>query len=230
MRAVAADETGGDTYDVIGYQRALTDGSKRLSSDRADHAVLLLADATGHGIGPALSVTEVRAMLRMAVRTGEPLPVMLQHMNAQLSADLRDERLITAWVGELHATDHTLISFSCGQAPLLYYDAVRHLCETREADTFPFGVFDDLEVTMSGPIHMHPGDIFVVISDGMFEAVDPSGQQFGIDRIIEVIVTHHHASATQILTALRQAVTAFTQGLPANDDRTALVIKRTHDG
>ena len=65
-----ADQTGGDTYDVIG-----------LDDDRA---VLLLADATGHGIGPALSVTQVRAMLRMAVRISPDLSRIGTHMNQQL--------------------------------------------------------------------------------------------------------------------------------------------------
>src|SRR5262249_21325801 len=59
-----ADETGGDTYDVIGYRRGET--GLALTSAGAERAVLLLADASGHGIGPALSVTQVRAMLRMA--------------------------------------------------------------------------------------------------------------------------------------------------------------------
>ena len=63
-----AEETGGDTYDVIGLERDPDSGMIHLSTDDVERAVLLLADATGHGIGPALSVTQVRAMLRMAVR------------------------------------------------------------------------------------------------------------------------------------------------------------------
>ena len=223
----AAEETGGDTYDVIGCQRTLDGGAMLLSSTHVERVVLLLADATGHGIGPALSVTQVRAMFRMAVRAGEDLAALIRHMNAQLCTDLHDGRFITAWLGELDATDGTLTSFSCGQAPLLYYDAVRNTCNILPADTVPLAVFDELEVTIAEPIRMRSGDVFVVLSDGIFEATDSEDRQFDLERVIEVITRHHHASATQILAVLREAVVAFTRGVAAADDRTAIVIKRT---
>jgi serine phosphatase RsbU (regulator of sigma subunit) len=74
---------------------------------------------------------------------------------------------------------------------------------------------------------MRSGDVFVVLSDGIFEATDSADRKFDLERVIEVITRHHHASATQILTVLREAVGAFTQGVAAADDRTAIVIKRT---
>src|SRR5260370_166016 len=77
-----ADETGGDTYDVIGYRRVPGERGPRLSTAESERAVLLLADATGHGIGPALSVIQVRAMLRMAIRIAEDLPPLLPPLNA----------------------------------------------------------------------------------------------------------------------------------------------------
>jgi sigma-B regulation protein RsbU (phosphoserine phosphatase) len=166
-------------------------------------------------------------MFRMAVRAGEDLAALIRHMNAQLCTDLHDGRFITAWLGELDATDGTLTSFSCGQAPLLYYDAVRNTCNILPADTVPLAVFDELEVTIAEPIRMRSGDVFVVLSDGIFEATDSQDRQFDLERVIEVITRHHHASATQILAVLREAVVAFTRGVAAADDRTAIVIKRT---
>ena len=65
-----AEETGGDAFDVIGFRT----GHATAGDDEADRALLLLADATGHGIGPALAVTQLRAMLRMAARLGADLP------------------------------------------------------------------------------------------------------------------------------------------------------------
>jgi DNA-binding response OmpR family regulator len=76
-----AEETAGDTYDVIGFRGNGREGPVSFSTDDADRAILLLADATGHGIGPALSVTQVRAMLRMAVRMQTDLPKIALHMN-----------------------------------------------------------------------------------------------------------------------------------------------------
>ena len=222
-----AEETGGDSYDVVGYQSAPAGEPIVLTVADADRAVLLMADATGHGVGPALSVSQIRAMLRMAVRMGEELANIARHMNEQLCADLPEGRFITAWLGELNASDHTLRSFSAGQGPLLYYDAARASCRVIAADTVPLGVLNALDITIADPIRMKGGDIFAVISDGVFEAANPQGTLFGTERTVELIVAHHEQSPQQILSALRSAVDAFARGAPAADDRTAIIIKRT---
>lgn len=222
-----AEETGGDTYDVIGCDRAPGEGSPRLSTDRAERAVLLLADATGHGIGPALSVTQVRAMLRMAIRVGEDLPAIIRHLNAQLCADLSDGRFITAWLGEIDASAGTLTGFSCGQGPLVYFRAADRQAEVIDTDAVPLGCFEELEVSVPPPRRMEPGDVFVALSDGVVEAEDARGERFGTERVIEVIAERHAGSAAEMMAALREALAAFTGAAPAEDDRTVLVVKRS---
>ena len=222
-----AEETGGDIYDIVGYERDRTGGTIRLSSGQTDRAVLLFADATGHGIGPALSVTQVRAMLRMAVRITADLSNIAWHINEQLHADLPGGRFITAWLGELNAADRTLTCFSAGQAPILRYDAARHTVEHLAADAIPFGINADLDVAIADPIPINPGDILAVISDGVFEAKNGAGRRFGVDRAVEVMSRHHRESARQIVTALRAALADFTAGEPAADDHTAILIKGT---
>ncbi|HKW94162.1 MAG TPA: SpoIIE family protein phosphatase [Methylomirabilota bacterium] len=221
-----ADETGGDTYDVIGCRRVPGEGGPRLVSTDAERAVLLLADASGHGIGPALSVTQVRAMLRMAVRVGEDLPAIIRHLNAQLCADLTEGRFISVWLGELDARERTLKSFSCGQGPLLYYRAAGGTCVTLETDTVPLGCLDDLAVDLRDPIRMEPGDIFVALSDGIVDAESAAGERFGTRRVVDIIASRCAGSAAEVSTALRQALTTFTGGASPEDDRTVVLIKR----
>lgn len=222
-----AEETGGDSYDVVGYQSAPAGEPVVLTVADADRAVLLMADATGHGVGPALSVSQIRAMLRMAVRMGERLGRIARHVNEQLCADLPEGRFITAWLGELNAADHTLTSFSAGQGPLLFYEAEKGACRVMGADTVPMGVMADIDITIGAPIRMKAGDIFAVISDGVFEAANPAGELFGSARTVDVICAHCGESPAQILAALRAAVDEFAGEAPAADDRTAIIIKRT---
>lgn len=222
-----ADETGGDTYDVIGLASSDADTRAAITDSNAERAVFLLADATGHGIGPALSVTQIRAMLRMAMRMHIELPRVAAHLNDQLYADLPDARFITAWLGELDTRNSTLTTFSAGQGPLLYFEASLGEATILSADAPPFGVIDDLPIEMPEPIVMAPGDIFAVISDGIYEAMDPEDAQFGNDRVIDVVYSNATASPEVILDALRAAVDQFTRGRPATDDRTAIIIKRT---
>jgi serine phosphatase RsbU (regulator of sigma subunit) len=222
-----ADETGGDTYDVIGVRSASIGDQIIITDENAGRAVMLLADATGHGIGPALSVTQVRAMLRIAVRMTSDLGEIVLQMNEQLCADLPSGRFITAWLGAVNAADHTLTSISAGQAPLLRYTAAADEFEVLQADATPLGLFDHLKIDEPKQFAMAPGDIFAVISDGIFESADADEKEFGMDRTMEVIRRYRDSSASEILSNIRSAVDAFTRGAPAADDRTIIMIKRT---
>jgi len=225
--AEPAEAAGGDSYDVVGYRNTVGEAQRTLALDGADHALLLMADAAGHGIGPALSVTQVRSMLRMAARSGEDLARIASYLNEQLAEDLPPGRFVTAWLGDLDAGSHTLTSFSAGQAPLLHYDASRTAVEERPADAPPLGVLDCLDVAIPAPLELGHGDVFAVISDGVFEATDPDGRQFGVQRVCELIVRHAAAGPDQLLATLRTALEDFASGVPAQDDRTALLIQRT---
>ncbi len=218
-----ADETGGDSYDVIGLDARglITDGTAE-----AERAVLMLADATGHGIGPALSVTQLRAMLRMAVRTGSDLKEVASHINEQLYADLPGNRFITAWFAILDAAAGTMTTYSAGQAPLLLYRAGDDAVEELNADAPPMGLLPAVPVLPSPAIEMRPGDVYAALSDGFYEAVDAAEMEFGKDRIGELLRQHRRAGAAEILAALRAALREFTGDAPLDDDRTAVIVKK----
>lgn len=233
-----ADETGGDTFDVIGFtmdamgllESAPHGKAPTLagpSSRHADRAILLLADATGHGIGPALAATQIRAMLRMAVRLGATLQQIAQQLNEQLVADLPDNRFITAWLGVVDARAGTVTTFSAGQGPLLHYRAERGEFVTVATDAPPFGVMADLAVELQPALPLERGDLFLVISDGLFEARNAAGELFGLDRMRSVLADAATSSAADISAAVRRAVDDFTGHTPADDDRTIIVIRRT---
>ncbi|MFG0250970.1 MAG: SpoIIE family protein phosphatase, partial [Phycisphaeraceae bacterium JB051] len=97
-----ADETGGDTYDIIGLK--VRDDQLVICEDQPEKILFLLADATGHGIGPALSVTQLRAMLRMTVWSNVLDINTIQHINDQMIRDLPEGRFVTAWLGSLDTT------------------------------------------------------------------------------------------------------------------------------
>ncbi len=219
--SLPAAETGGDSYDAVGLgpDGAVTGGA-------AARAIFLVADATGHGIGPALSVAQVRAMLRMAVRAGRGIDEIVRHLNEQLHDDLESGRFVTAWFGDLDARTGTLTSFSAGQGPLLRYDARRGAWEERGSDLPPLGIVASLAIEVPPPVEMRPGDLFLVLSDGFYEAAAPGGELFGADRVRALVERRRAEPAERILAGLREAVDAHLAGAPAADDRTALLIKR----
>ena len=221
-----ADETGGDTYDVIGMGGAALSDEIILTEGQASRAVLLLADATGHGIGPALSVTQVRAMLRVAVRMSRDLVAIAGLMNEQLCQDLPPGRFITAWLGALDPNSKSLTTFSAGQGPLVHYRAASDEFSVTEADSIPLGLMPALTGTTPVKWEMEPGDIYVVFSDGIYESTDPNDEEFDVERTLELIRKHKKAAASEIMRHIREAVEEFTHGAPAADDRTGILIKR----
>lgn len=219
-----ADETGGDTYDVVGIHR---EGDRiRLSQEDGARVLLMLADAAGHGIGPALSVTQVRAMLRMAVRRETKLRRIVRDMNEQLCADLDGGRFITVWMAKLDPSSHTLWSLSAGQGPLLHYHAPSDTFDALNPALPPLGVLTGTDIPEAAAIPLDRGDVFAVFSDGIFEASDGDGGLFGIERVREIVRSQRKGSADDILHALRDAIAAFTKGARATDDRTAVILKR----
>ena len=84
----------------------------------------------------------------------------------------------------------------------------------------------DLAVLAHSPRAMHPGDIFAVLSDGVFETTNADGEQFGIERAVDIIVNHHEGTAGLMVTRLRQALAQFSPGVKSLDDRTAIIVKR----
>jgi serine phosphatase RsbU (regulator of sigma subunit) len=219
-----AEQTGGDAYDVIALPAP--DAGTLTGQAGAERALLLLADAVGHGIGPALSVTQVRAMLRMAARAGLELADVARHLNEQLSQDLPAGRFVTAWLGLLDARSGELTQIAAGQAPLLHYRASSRTVETRDADAPPLGVLSTLPLAPPGTLRLEPGDVFAVLSDGIFEARGPNGAELGVERVAALLARHAAGGVEAVVAALRAELARFTAGAPAADDRTALLIQR----
>jgi len=207
-----ADQTGGDIYDVMGIN---------------DHsAMLLLCDATGHGIGPALSVSQVRAMFRMAMRLKADFDAMYAHVNDQLCTDLADNRFVTAFVGMLDTVNHKVEYHAGGQGPLLHFKAADGSCDQIDASTFPMGIMSGIEAQRPPAIEMAPGDILALISDGIFEYMGDNNEQFGEQRAIDILRQHQNKPMAELITLLDQAVLSFAHGSPQNDDMTIVLIKR----
>lgn len=221
-----AEQTGGDAFDLVGFVRRGHELIVVEPDDPATGALLFLADATGHGLGPALSVTQARSMLRMGLRVGVGMQPIAEHMNRQLCDDLPSGRFITAWIGLLDAEAGTLLSFSAGQGPLLHYCAASDEIVCVPAQAMPFGIMADMEADAPCPLRLEPGDFFVVLSDGFFEAARPTGEQFGEPRVYEIIRASKDRSAAELFEAIRSAVWAFTGPIEAADDQTAIVVKR----
>ena len=207
-----ANEAGGDIFDVI-----VVDGNRLM---------LLLGDATGHGVGPALSVTQVRAMLRMAVRLGADMDEAFHQINDQLADDLPDNRFVTAYMGVLDARNHRIIYHSGGQGPLLHFHAGTGRSEWRGSSNPPMGLMQGLPRDAPQSNELEPGDILALISDGIFEYENPLNEPFGEERVAALMAEHQHEPMARLLEKVVQEVERFAGPAPQKDDMTILLVRR----
>ncbi|HVF34194.1 MAG TPA: SpoIIE family protein phosphatase [Candidatus Saccharimonadia bacterium] len=206
------DDTGGDTYDFV----PTADG----------RLMILMGDATGHGIGPALSATQVRAMLRLAQRLGADLDDTFRHINDQLVDDLPDDRFVTAFLGQLDPHTHELRYHSGGQGPLLHFHARELRCELLTPTTFPMGAVPLARVSPPRTAVLAPGDIFALISDGVYEYQDAQNRLFGEDGVAQLLRREHARPMQELIGVMMDALAGFGRGAPQLDDITMVLIRR----
>ena len=207
-----ADLTGGDTFDLAVLEQGL---------------LVVLGDATGHGIAPALHVTQMHAMLRMAFRMGADLETAFTQVNNQLANTLPDDRFITAFIGLLDTATHRLRFHSGGQAPILYFQAATGTCTRHNPTSFPLAAMPLSKLRPAVTLQMEPGDILVLLSDGIYEYNNGNGEEFGERRVTEIVAAHRDRSVADLSAGLLASVQAFANGAPQEDDITIVLVKRT---
>lgn len=203
--------TGGDTFDLAMLDQGL---------------LVVLADATGHGIAPALSVTQMQAMLRMAFRLGADLETAFIQVNNQLADTLPDDRFITACIGLLDASTHRLRFHSGGQGPILHFQAATRTCALYRPTSFPLAAMPLDRLRPAVCLEMEPGDILVVLSDGIYEYGNAANEEFGLQRVLDLLATHHARPAAELAAILLGSVRQFAGGAPQEDDITMVLVRR----
>jgi phosphoserine phosphatase len=206
-----ADQTGGDIYDFI----PLPD----------NRWLLVVADATGHGIGPALVITEVRAMIRTMCLDGVDLARMLTVTNRFLASEL-DGRFVTCFIGLLDPEAGTLTYASAGHGPILFYSHRLDEFVQMAATGLPLGMLVEADYAEQEVRVLEEGDFCAVTTDGFFEATAPGGEFFGVERMMVSLHADREQSARQMLQNLYQQTTAFLEGTPPQDDRTGVIVRR----
>ena len=214
-RFIPASHAGGDLFDLV-----VLDGK----------LFVLMGDATGHGFGPALSATQMQAMLRVAFRCGADLDQAFRHVNNQLEEDLPDDRFITAFIGFLDPESHTARYHSAGQAPILHFRAQRERCEWHAPTTFPLGVMDLDNVSPAETLRFEKGDVLVLLSDGIYEYENRQGMQFGMERVEQLLRYHHRLPARELARQILNAAFEHGKGVEQNDDITIVLVRRLEEG
>lgn len=209
--AVPAAETGGDYFDFL----TMPDG--RLG--------IVIGDVSGHGLGSAFIMAETRAFLRPLAEQHRDPADLLGRLNPWLYGDLADSgRYVTLSLLSLDGAEG-LEYASAGHVPGCVIGRSGDVTSVLHSTGLPLGLFPESSYGASQALSLQPGDIIVLLTDGITEAEDPYGEAFGITRVIQVVSGCRQEPAREIARHVKEAVCSFRQGSPLADDLTIVVCK-----
>jgi sigma-B regulation protein RsbU (phosphoserine phosphatase) len=203
-------EVGGDYFDVIRVGNRL---------------VICIADVAGKGIGAAMLMSNLQAMLQLrAEEVGDPSE-LLQRMNADLITRVGEGRFITMFYMVLNPEEGRIRYSNAGHNPP-YLLRRKGEMETLVVSGMPLGILPDVAYETS-EIEIASGDVLLLYSDGITECMDKNDDQFGEGRLQEVLRQSAQGDAHSIRGAIFSAADTFRQDEPYSDDMTLIVLKRS---
>jgi len=214
-RSIWCDETGGDYYDFL-YPAA--NGKKRIA--------IVVGDVTDHGISSALLMATARAFLRERVHTPpSECAAIISDVNKRLVQDIEELNLfMTMFYGEIDIKEKMIRWVKAGHEPAILYTPGTDSHEMLAGEGLPLGVMEDAEYKEYQK-QINPGQIILIGTDGVKEAVNTAGEMFGNKRLLNVIRDYADKSAREILDKAFESLNNFRHPLEADDDETLVVIK-----
>jgi sigma-B regulation protein RsbU (phosphoserine phosphatase) len=204
---------GGDFYDFLEF------------SDAPDRLGLTIADVTGKGVPAALFMARSSSILRTVALSGLGPCEVLTKANELILRDGQTELYVTAFYALLDtATGHLAYATAGHDRPLRVQAATGQIRELN-AVGIVMGAFPTIELEQ-GEIDLAPGDVLVLYTDGVTEAMDRNHNLFGIRRLEATLAANHGASAQAIVAAVVDAVRAYAGDVPPSDDLTLVVVRR----
>lgn len=186
--------------------------------------VLLLADVSGKGMAAALLSASLEALAAGPIEVGHPPERIFTGVSRRLYARTSPERYATAFLSVLHTATGQFCYANAGHNPAVLLRASGEH-EELGATGLPLGLLPVGEFERETR-QLGPGDLVVIYTDGVTEASDPAGEEYGLERLLTLCRQHRVAGVDALAAALQADLDAFASGVPFGDDRTFLLLKR----
>ena len=205
------DDIGGDLFDF--------------SHPRSGKLGVSIGDVSAHGVGPAIVMSSAKAMMNTLEQYTEDLEHMCFLLNNLLEKTTEDERFITMFYALLDLDDLTLEYVNAGHDPPIIYRPSSGVFEELQSTGMALGILNGERFRLGDPVRFNSGDLFLLTTDGIWEAADPNGVPFGKDRVFEILKTMAEEPCQAVLDELFRRVSEHCGGLSAKDDQTAVLFR-----
>lgn len=206
---------GGDYYDIV-----------KLDYDRYG---IIIADVSGKGVPGAITIAIFRSLFRnYAVRYESPSKVLIE-INNWLYGEMQEDMFITALYAILYPKDGRIVWSRAGHEPILFYskkeEAIHAFSGMGVMMGMTFGKdFDSF--LEENELRIEPGDVVTMYTDGVIEAQNKAGCEFGRDNLCQVIRSNAQKKSQKLLNSITSHVSKFSGQSNFTDDITLLILKR----
>jgi len=207
----AAQFVGGDYYDFF----YCNDGTINI----------VIADVSGHGVGPAITMSSFRGICRAILSTVTSFQEQVEHINDMVCSDAQKSGFfITAFFIKYDEKRNCISYIGAGHNDILYFNSRTHAIESLNSVGIPLGIF---EKTQYQAIYkdISQDDFMVLYTDGLTEATNEGNEMYGLSLLRELILDKQHQSSQQILDTIKTSLANFIKEKEKNDDTTILVTK-----
>src|SRR6266852_2059583 len=205
---------GGDYYDYIPID--------------AHTIQVVIADVAGKGVPAALLMAATEAALRLEANHDRNMLQQVERLNAEIGTVSDPERYVTLLVAEIDVHKRTLQYVNCGHNPALLFRATTGTLTRLNSSCPPIGLSPE-EICELASTDLSPGDVVVFYTDGVTEAENPLGEEFGMERLSAMVRRGSSLSAEDLMVDIYNTAADFC-GDNFNDDVTILVVKCDFNG
>jgi sigma-B regulation protein RsbU (phosphoserine phosphatase) len=186
---------------------------------------MLIADVSGHSVGAALIMTEVRTLLRAQVNSSHNASSILQNLNSQLYDDLtRAELFITMFFAKYSSATGRLSFANAGHNHPMICRKGLSACIELDAEGLIIGVKPSV-VFEERSIELQKEDVLFFYTDGLTEATNSEGEMFQNWRVCSHLGSISHLPVNDIIDSFYRTVTEFTGSTTLQDDISIVVLK-----
>ena len=209
----SALEVGGDYFDFIWIDE--------------DHLGLVIGDVSGKGIPGALVMAMVRSILRAESRNNISPAAVLRVVNEYIRQDTKSNVFITMTYAIIDIPKRTVRFARAGHEPLITFFVDNPEPELYTPEGIALGLVEEdiFKVTGEKEINLATGDLIVLYTDGVVEAMNDSSEEYGQERFLDMIKKTRNGKAQEVIEAVMKDIRQFTQSIPQHDDITLIAFK-----
>jgi len=209
-------DVGGDYFDYITSKDRLGD----------EHMGIVISDASSKGLPAAVQSLFVSGALKMGMAFSSRISNTMVQLNNLIHDAFPYERFVTMVYIELTKSSNRLLLYAnAGHCPPIRYKIATDEIKLLHPTGGLLGVMADQKFDVDNT-RMNEGDVLILYTDGISEAMDQNGNQFGLDRLSNLVKEHHNKTAKQICLQIINEVNSFSSDDSYIDDRTLIVVKR----